>query len=307
MLFFLSSARGELINKIVATVDGEPITMFEVERYATSSIRGQQLGAAIGQMGGGSESILEAVITDKIVEREIDDVGIRIGDREIDSYIEAIKSRNQIDDEQLEAALSLQGMTIEQYRKQVKGEIERQQLIDRQIRGKVNVTPEDVQRYYEAHLSDYELPRRLKVAHILFALPAGSSPHDLIGVKAKADSVFEQLRDGADFAELAKTYSQDPNQPEGGSLGWFSEGELFESIEEALGKMEVGEVSRPVESDIGLHIVKLEERAEESYQPLEGELAEGIKEKLYGQALEQRFSSYLQHDLRKGHHVETFD
>jgi peptidyl-prolyl cis-trans isomerase SurA len=292
-----ATVRAELVNKILATVDGEPITIYQLKQFTHDNIRGRQLSASTDQAG-----LLDALITETLIQKEVSDKGIVVRDEDIDRYIEAIKERNKIDDEKLKAALAAQGITMEAYRAQIREEVERDQLVGREIRGKVTVTPEDVQRYYEAHLSEYSTPARLQVAHIVFRLDADAPPDKVAAATAKAQEVYERIEKGADFAEMAKQYSEDPSGANGGDLGWFKQGELLDSLETVAARLKVGEVSEPVRTKVGLHIIKLEGREGAAHQSLD-ELSDQIKQQLYNAALEERFQKWLTEDLRRRHHV----
>ena len=300
-LLVAAPARAELVNKILATVDGEPITVYQVKRFAATNLRVRQLGGSLDQA-----ALLDAVISEKLLEKEVSDKGIVVRDEDVDRYLEALKERNQLDDQRFQEALERQGLTLEIYRRQLREEIQKAQLMNREIRGKVSVTPEEVQRYYEAHISDYSTPSRLQVAHILFRLQPDAPADKVLAVTARAQEVYGRLKKGADFAELAKQYSEDKTGENGGDLGWFKQGELLDSLEKAAQKLKVGEVSEPIRTKVGLHIVKLEAREGESHQRLD-EVADKIKEQLYSAALDERFQKWLTEDLRKRHHVEMRD
>ncbi len=292
-----TAVQAEIVNKILATVDGEPVTMYQLKKFGRDSIRGRQLSASTGEAG-----LLDALITDKLIQKEVSDKGVVVRDEDIDRYIGAIKERNNLDDEKLKTALAGQGLTMEAYRVQIREEIERDQLVNREIRGKVSVSPEEVQRYYEAHLSEYSTPEKVQVAHIVFRLEENAPPDKVAAVTAKADEVYGRIKKGADFAEMAKQYSEDGSAQNGGDLGWFKKGELLDSIEKAAQGMKVGEVSAPVRSNVGLHIIKLEAREGAAHQNLDT-LSDQIKQQLYNAALEERFQKWLTEDLRKRHHV----
>jgi len=297
LTFLATAARAELVNKILATVDGEPVTIYQLKQFTQDSIRGRQLNASVDPAG-----LLDALITEKLIQKEVSDKGVIVRDADVDRYIEAIKERNKIDDEKLKAALAAQGVTMEGYRAQIREEIERDQLIGREIRGKVSVTPEEVQRYYEAHLSEYSTPEKVQVAHIVFRLDADTPPDKVAAVTAKAQDVYQRIKKGADFAEMAKEYSEDSSGQNGGDLGWFKPGELLDNLEKAAARLKVGEVSEPVRTKVGLHLIKVEAREGAAQQNL-NELSDHIKEQLYNAALEERFQKWLTEDLRKRHHV----
>ncbi len=297
-LLTLSSAHragAAIVNRIVATIDGEPLTLYEFTQFADRASRGRP--------GVDEKTLLDAMITDKLLQKEINEKGIIVRDEDVDQYIASIKERNKLTDEQLQQALTQQGLTLDAYRKQVREEIQKAQLINREIRGKVNVPPEEVERYYQAHLSEYETAERMHLSHIVIRLPAGADGAEVAAAQARADDLYQQLKKGADFAEVAKQHSEDPAAKDGGDLGWLQRGEMLEPIEKGAGELKPGQFSKPVRSDIGIHILKLEAREGASHKSLE-ELGPGIKEQLYNAALEARYEKWLSEELRKRHAVE---
>ena len=293
-----SPVHATVVNKIVATVDGDPITLYQLKQYSENSSRTRQ-----GLQGLDQSQMLEALITDKVIEKEASEKGIIVRDEDIDHYIDGIKERNHLTDEQLQQALAAQGLTKESYRAQVREEIQKAQLINREIRGKVNVTPEEVERYYKAHLTEYATPARIQLAHILFHLDANATPDQVAATTAKAAELRARIEKGADFAAMAKEYSDDPSGRNGGDLGWFKPGQMLDELEKTAEKMKVGDVSEPVRTRAGIHLIKLEAREGASHENL-GELQDQIKQQLYNAALEDRFQKWLTEELRKRHHVE---
>lgn len=301
LLLDAACAGATVVNKILATVDGEPITMYQLKQYSDRNLRTKQ-----GPGGLDQAQTLDALITDKVIEKEASDKGIIVKDEDINHYVDGIKERNHLTDEQLQEALAAQGLTKEAYRTQVREEIQKAQLINREIRGKVNVTPEEVERYYKAHLAEYSTPARIQLAHILFHLDPNATPDQVAAMTAKAEELRARIRKGADFAEMAKEYSDDPSGKNGGDLGWFKPGQMLDELEKAAEKLQVGEVSDPVRTRAGIHLIKLEAREGASHENL-GELQDQIKQQLYNAALEDRFQKWLTEELRKRHHVEMHE
>jgi len=289
------AARAEVANRIVATVDGEPITAHELKQYA----KDRDTGGAEGRQ------VLDALITDKLLEREIKALGILARDDEIDRYIHEVQARTGMDDARFKQALAGQGMTWEQYRSKVKMEIEKAQLVNREIRQHVNVSPEEIKRYYDTHLADYEIAEQIRVRDIF--IPAESDDVEgLARARAKAEEVRALALAGRDFATLARQFSEGPGADKGGELGTFSRGEMERDLEEALLKLKPGEVSQPIRSGSGFHLLRLDQRIASGHKPLD-EVKEDIRNTLYNEALEARFQQWLSHDLRERHHVEVLD
>jgi peptidyl-prolyl cis-trans isomerase SurA len=289
----------EVMNRIVASVDGEPITLYELNKFIKDK------SAQVPNMRTISDKdALQALITEKLVQREIIARGIHIRDEDVDRYIERIKQQNHIDDDQLREALKQQGLDYDKYRQQIREEIEKVQLINKEIRGKVTVSPEDVTRYYEAHKQDYGRPGLIKVRQITLRLDPDAPEPVATAVLERVEDIRKRIVKGEDFATVAKQVSEDPLAAEGGDLGELEPSKLLPEFETPLSKMKEGDISEPIRSKMGVHLLKLEKRIDEAFQP-ESEVAAAIKDKLYDEALEERYRRWILEDIQKHHYVET--
>jgi len=295
-LLVAGPGRGEIVDRIVATIDGEPITAFELRRYA------EERGADRLQEG----RLLDALITDKLLDKEVAVLGIAARDEEIDRYIEEIKLRNGMDGERFREALGAQGLTVTTYRARVKAEIEKSQLVNREIRQRVNVSPQEIERYYKAHLADYATSERVRVRDIFFSVGSGADEAEIAHVRAKAEEVRQLARDGRDFASLARQFSEGPGAEKGGEIGTFARGQMEQALEDAAFRLKPGEVSEPVQTVAGFHLLRAEEEIAAGHKSLD-EVRDTIRDALYNEALEARFQQWLSRDLRERHHVEVLE
>lgn len=291
--------RAEVVNRIVASVDGDPITLYELNQYEE-----KQRALMPSMRIPGQNDALQALITEKLLAKEIAAKGIHVRDEDIDHYVDHIKESNHLTDDQLKEALKQQGVDYAKYRDQIRQEIEKVQLLNREIRGKVNISPEDVQRYYEAHKKDYERPARVKVRQIMLRLDPNAPSEIAQAVTQRIEGLRAQILKGEDFAKVAKQYSEGPAAADGGDLGEVEPSKMLPEFEAVLTKMKEGEVSEPVRTNMGVHLLKLEKRIAVGYQA-ESELAAEIKEKLYSEALDERYKRWLLEDIQKHHYVET--
>ncbi len=295
--FLLASpALAEQVNRIIATVDGDPITAFELKQFASRDVRGRQVGSQ------DPASLLDALITERVIDKEFTQQNLVVKDEDVDRYIDNIRSRNNLTVEQLKAALTEQGITWEAYRKQIRQELQKAQLIQREL-GKVNIPPEEVERYYQAHLTEYTTPGEFMISQILLRLPEDAPPDQVAAAQQRANEIYQQLQKGADFTEMARQYSQDSAAQSGGQLGTFKRGELVDELETEIEKLQPGQYSHPFRTSLGIHILRLDERSGATHEPLE-KLADEIKQRLYNEALEERYNKWLQEDLRQRHDVE---
>jgi len=304
-LYFYGISQAKVIEQLITVIDGEPYTLSNLRAYATTRMGRDFPTGELTSINASDREVLEQFITEKLLEAEIREAGIKITDADVDTYIEQIKIKNRLSDEELKTALGREGQTLASYRTSVRGELEKSELINRQVRKKVNITDDDVQRYYELNAKNYRDQDRVRLRHILLSLSENASSHEVSAVKAKADELYKRIKGGEDFATLARQYSDGAGHEKGGEIGWVNRGTLLKPIEdEAFNKLSVGEVSQPVRSSLGMHLVKLENKQTGAVFPL-SVVAPRIKEELFAKALEDRFTAWLKTDLRRKHTVDV--
>ncbi len=143
----------------------------------------------------------------------------------------------------------------------------------------VQVAEEELRAYYEENIDRYKERKQVKARHVLFRLAEDASKEEEQKVRERALEVLEQARGGSDFAELARNHSEGPSKDEGGDLGYFSSGEMVKPFEEAAFDMKPGEISDPVRTRFGFHIIKVEDIREPRTIPLD-EVRDEIRENL---------------------------
>jgi peptidyl-prolyl cis-trans isomerase D len=146
------------------------------------------------------------------------------------------------------------------------------------VREQVKVTDEEARQYYTQHLSDYRIPDRVKVAHILFKT-AGKTPAEAAAIEKKARDVLNEIKGGANFADLAKKYSEDASASKGGELDWVVRGQTVKEFEDTAFSMKPGQISDLVKTVYGIHILKLEDKQTAHLQSF-GEVKDSIRAEL---------------------------
>ena len=290
------AARAEVVNRIVATIDGEPITAFEVAGYR----------AQLGDRPATDEQILDAIITERLLEKEAEARGIKASSEDVDAYVKEIKERGHLDDAAFAAALARQGLTPEQYRERVEKELVKTQLIAREIRGRVSVPDEEVERYYDAHKEQYRTGGGVTVRDIFLAIPPGADAEEIARIRAQAVELRSRATSRRAFAKLAAEHSELPGAKDGGVLGTFKQGEMADELDKVVFALAPGAVSDPVQTSDGFHILRVDEVVDADYRPLD-DVKEEIREKLYNEALEQRYQDWMHRDLRERHQVEVLN
>lgn len=292
LLFVLVAApaavHAERINSIVAIVNDEPVTSFELageQANMEKMVNPQQRGAG-AQLRAAA---LETIINKKLIAQKVKELDIRIGDEEIKQAIEDVKKQNKISQETLESALKSQGISYDQYKMQLKEQLERLRLISQEVRSKIQVSDKEVQEYYAAHPEKFSREETFRARLISLKVSADASREEKKRVADKLARIISELKAGKKFQEMAMEYSQDPSAKEGGDLGTFKRGEMLPEFENVITKLSPGEVSEPFSTQTAMHIVKLEERSAGDVQSLEKAKAE-IQDIIYRKKSDDRFA-----------------
>lgn len=293
-------AGAEIMNRIVATVDGEPITLVELEQF---SERYRQSPAHPDAATLDQRALLDELVLEKLLRKQVEVQGLTATKQQVDDYLESIRSRNNLTEEQLRNAVEARGLDWDQYVEQVKLDIERANLVNREIRARVNVSPEEIERYYEAHRDEYARAPRVHVRLISLLAPPDAPAAERESVRERAAAVRAEAADGANFAKLAEEHSEGPAAAEGGDLGEMSRGEMQPAFDEVAFTLEPGKVSEVIETDTGFHVLKVEKRVGDTHTPL-ADVSDEIRERLYREAMEDRYDRWFKKDLRERHHVE---
>jgi len=293
------------LDRVVASVDGDPITVHDLKTFA--AVNHATLTDADDLNSPETKAVLKGVISERLLESEVKKYKDQVEERQIDEYLANFERSNGITDEQLRSQLLTQGHTYEEFRKHARLELQKMIMIQKEVRQKVNISPDEVKAYYDAHPEEFSIGKeRFKLAQILIAVPANASPAQVEAARVKAEGIRKQLLDGADFGKLALEYSDDDSKSQGGELGDFSRGDMIDPIQNAVDQMKVGAISEPIRTDHGFHIVKLEAHDTVGVKPF-AEVSGQIQEKLVSEKAERQFGTWVDNDLVKQHYIETFN
>ena len=292
-------AQAVVIDRIVATVDGEPITLFELERYI-------RMNGAVDPSGASDEDrerALDALIGETLVRLESRRLGLMVSREDVDLYIEEIKRGNNLDDASLAEALAQQGFTVETYKNQIARDLLKNQLIMRQLRDSVQVSPVDVRRYYDENKTQFAKSGEVHLLQIFFPLAPTASPAEQEQVATAVQAATIELQAGKPFAEVARKYSRGPEASDGGALGWMKKGQMMPDLEQVAFSLPVGRSSPPVRTGAGIHILMVDEMKASEFVPFET-VEPQLTEMLFNKEVEEQFNNYVESDLTEGHAVE---
>lgn len=304
-----------IIDRIAAVVNRDVITLSDVQEAVL-----QQAVAVAASRGGsrpkaGDPVFASAVLTSqalsqqlhrlidrRLQEQDAEQLGITVTDAELHQALEDIKTRNRFaSDEMLATALATEGLTMEQYRRQLRSELLVAKLVSREVRSTVVVSPEEVRVYYDQHPEEFALPERIKLRQIFFAAPAANA-EDHANARVKAQAILDELNNGADFDQMAKRYSNGPEAKEGGELGWFTPGSLMPQLNRIAFTLKDGQISGLIDTPQGWHILKMEAR-EGHHQETFEQAREKVRALLVEHHTQQRYEEWFL-ELRRNAYVD---
>lgn len=295
-------ARAKVIDRVVASVDGSPITLHDIQVFKAGGIAGQLGG---GPVPSSNSAILKALITQKMLELESQKYASQVTSDELTRYIQNLEHENHVTDAELRAQLQSQGISYKEFRAHVRKQVEAMTMIDQEIRQKIVIPDSQVEAYYKSHPEEFEShDERYKLAQILIAVPENAPPAQIQAAREKAESIRKKLLAGASFAAMAEKYSDDDSKTKGGELGYFKPSSLDTSVLDAIENVKPGGITQVVQTKYGFHILKVEEHQTPGLKPL-SEVASQIRDHLMTEEAKSKFQSWVDHDLIKKHYVEV--
>ncbi len=291
-----ASAGTEICNRVVAVVNEELITLYELNRkiqemtgLSPDELKERDRKAYIQTR----KQVLELLINEKLAQEKIKQLGIKVSPEEVDAAIEKVKQDNQLTHEDLLATLKSQGLTYEKYRESIKKELERLKLINYEVKSKIIIREEEVRNFYQENLDRFKVKDKVRLAMIFIPFEG----RDKERARKKVQEILERLKKGEDFASLARQFSKGPNAQKGGDLGLFKWEELDPAIRKLVEKLPEGEITPPIVRPGGIKLIKVVRRYDSGVRPFD-EVKDAIYAELYRQEVNRRYEAWLK-ELRE--------
>jgi foldase protein PrsA len=279
---------GSVPNDAVAVVDGENVPRSQYDALITQAKKTFKTQKRDFPKAGTAErKQLDQQAVAFLVQRvelaqAAEDMDIKITDADVNKQLEQIKKQYFAGDEKrYQKQLKQQGLTDAQVRNDVRANVISEKLFA-EVTKDVKVSDADIQKYYDDNKAQYGTPESRDVRHIL------------VKTKAQADKLYDQLKGGADFATLAKKFSQDPGSKDQGGKYTVVKGQTVAPFEQTAFLLEKGQISRPVKTQYGYHIIEpLSEIKAAKTQPLDKKLKEQIRSQLLTQKRQTAMNTWV--------------
>jgi peptidyl-prolyl cis-trans isomerase SurA len=253
-----AASSAKVIDSVYVIVNDEVITRREVDNRVNEITT--RLKAQSAQLPAAEDlrrQVVEAMITERAQLQLGKEYGVRVSDTELDRAIGRIAESQKMTVQEMRNQMEKEGMTFAQFREQIRNEIIMQRLVDHEVDSKIQVSDAEIDTYMAAEQAAAADRVEDDISQIMVRIPENASPEQIAARKARADEVARQLRTGADFAKMAATYSDAPDALQGGAVGWRDPNRLPPVFAAELAKLKPGQVTSVVRTNVGFHILKL--------------------------------------------------
>lgn len=257
----------EEIESIVAVVDDDVITRSELDQRLKQIIQKlQSKGAKLPAQKVLQRQMLERMIVEKLQLAQAKQLGIQVGDEELNKIVGSVAAQNNLTLLQFREVLEKEGTSFAAFREEIRNEVLISRLRNKRVSKRINISPQEIDNLLENQRRDKSKKEELRLQHILISLPGEASPEQIAEARNKIENLATQLKGGADFANLAISHSAGPKALEGGDIGWRRIAQLPVAFAKAIQGLQPGEISQPVRSTSGFHLLKvLEKRGEQRH------------------------------------------
>jgi peptidyl-prolyl cis-trans isomerase SurA len=290
---------GKVVEEIIARVNNEIITRSELDKARAAAAEDAQQDCS----GRCSQEQLQVAIEDRqkyalrdlidqsLLSQRGKDMGINVKP-EVVKQLDEIRVKNNLKDmDDLEKAVTSQGVNWEDFKNNIENRLLTQEVIRREVGSHITIGHDDAMKYYEEHKKDFVRQEQVALRAIEIKTE-GKKESEIPELKAKAQKLHDRVKDGEDFGELAKRFSDGSTAQQGGYLGVYKRGELSKELEDVVFKMKKNEMTDVIETKQGFLILQVLEHYEEGEQPF-NKVENEIMDHLYNERMEPALRDYL--------------
>ena len=297
-------AAAETVERIVAKVNGQIITLSQLEQEVRTTL--ERLGPAPTPEEEQSRlerirpETLDRLIDNLLVLQVAEERGLRVPARFFEEWKKNVMTEMKLtSDEEFERQVELQGTSVEAIRKNFEESLLLQEVRRMEVDSKVSVSEPEIGERYREHIAEYTEPAKIRLREIVVKFDSTNE----VDQGAKARRLLQEIRQGADFAEVARMHSESTSREAGGDLGSFDKGDLTDALATAAFALNPGEVSEVIRMPTAFYILRVEEKSEEKVKPLE-EVRSEVADAIFQEKMNSQLQKYIQ-QLRERAIVEV--
>ncbi len=277
LFFFSSVCFGLTVDRVLAVVNGEVVTLSDYGRFAARLDQSADREKI-------SEHYLKSLIEERLILQEAKRKGYEASDEEVSQSISAFLAQDGLKEKEFESKIALERLSMTDYRTLLKENIISLKCIEKEVNAKVIVSSKDLLRYYEKQRERFlESPEKVLVMAIIMKLSAAPSLTEITDLKIRSLKIYSEIRNGEPFERQVHKYADESVKSLGGKLGEFEKGAMIPVLDEKIFTLKEGEVSEPIWTKDGVYILKIAKRTQAVYTSFEK-----VKDELYGKAYEEK-------------------
>lgn len=307
LLLVASPAQAEILDRIVARVNDEIVTLHDVRQSAVPYMLQNGIDPAAMEdpkvRRGLYEEVLEDLIDRRLIVAQANELDLKISDEELEQWLAFTRQQQGMSEEQFKQVIAQYGMKYDIYREMVRENLLKIRLVKTKVASQFTISEEEVDTEYRKRFGEAvgEEPV-ITVAHILLR-PTEETEAALADAKKRAEAAKKRIEAGEEFGKVAEEISDGPTAPKGGKLGTFGPGQLDPEFEKAAFDLEVGKVSEVVKTKFGYHVILVSKR-EKQASPLVQQQRDRIHAELQQKTMERLLGEYTA-QLRNRSFVEV--
>jgi len=288
-----ATAEAEVIERIVARINGEIITKTQLDRSFQSEV--ERLGPAPTEAEADRRrtelrrQVLDQMIDNMLIMQVAEERGLRVPPRYFDEWKDGVmKEMNITTEEDFKRALELQGMTEADLKTNFEEGLLTQEIRRMEVDNKISVNAEEIDKYYREHINEYAEPAKVRIREIVVRFEPGGEDE----AEKQARRLLQDIEQGADFAEVARRHSDAPSKEAGGDLGFFEQRELAASLADVAFQLDLGDISEIIKFESSYRIIRVEEKTEENTMSLDS-VRTDIGNAIHQKKITERTERYL--------------
>lgn len=277
------------LPEVVARVNGQDIKRDVIYRELNKAIQNYKAkGKSLSpdQLKAAAKKLADDEIGRTLLLQKGEKIGASVTPEMVEKKLTEVKASFK-SDSVFEHKLKNRGMTLDQYREEIRTDLVMDQVIKKEVAAKIKIGEQDLKKYYEKNNSKYRTQDKTRASVILIKLPPNSSPEKERQVRKKMESILTQIQAGTEFHGLAKKFSQDSLASKGGDLGFFEKNKMFPPFSERAFNLKVGEVSEIFKTQHGFHVLKVTDKkpgVSRSFESEKEDIRNTLREKKSAQA-----------------------
>jgi peptidyl-prolyl cis-trans isomerase SurA len=304
-----AQTKSVVVEEVIARVNNDAITRSDLERARSEMRQEAQQDCPKctpqeinDRVAGEDKNVLRDLIDNSLLVQRGKDSGVNV-EPEVVKRLDEIRIQNNIPSmEELETQIDKSGVSFEDFKGNIRNQLIQQEVIRHEVGSKLILDHAQVQKYYDEHKSDYVRPEQVTLREI-FVGTEGKTESEIPALRKKADELLQRVKNGEDFGELAKHFSDGSTAKQGGELGKFEHGQLAPNIEQAVFSLKRLQTTDVIPTKTGFLILQVGEHYEAGQQP-EDKVENEIMDRLYNEQLRPSLRAYLE-TLREESYVSV--